>query len=116
MAYKFKKYNDFSFIEHLIKKKKISRNFLTMLNGLTLEELISLKLECTSKVLKDKFFCFGIWKNLDSIIYESVLRYALLITQSREDLLNLLELDEQGMMDLAGQFDLGDDFIEKGIS
>jgi hypothetical protein len=65
------KNSNFSFSRRMHSEGKISEEFEIMLNSLTLEELICLKLENASKVMKGKLFGFPISgvKKIRCILY-----------------------------------------------
>ena len=52
-----------------------NEKFEVMLNSLSIEEMISLKLSLMHKLINGKFY-FPLYQNLDRIIKESVLRFA----------------------------------------
>ena len=53
-----------------------------MLNNVTLEELIALKLELSSKTLGTPLFGLPIWKHLGELTEEAVLMFAISITET----------------------------------
>lgn len=73
------KYNNeltpLSLIKKLREQKKSNEEFEIMLNNLTLEELIGIKLELASKSLGDKFFGLPIYENLVHVVKAAVLYY-----------------------------------------
>jgi hypothetical protein len=54
---------------------KTNERFEVMLNALSVEEIISLKLNLMHRLTKGKFY-FPLYQNLDRIIKEAVLRFA----------------------------------------
>ena len=64
-----------------------------MFSGLSLEEVLALKLELSSRLFKGKFFGLPIWKSLPYIIREATLKYALSVTKSKKDASRLLGLN-----------------------
>ncbi len=75
----------YSISKKLQKDKKISDEFEVMINSLTLEEVIALKLELSTRSLRGKFYGFPIWKSLPEITRDAVLKYALSATRSKKE-------------------------------
>jgi len=95
--YKGKSYY-YSTINKLKKDKKIDDKFEVMLSSLTLEEIISVKLELSARYLNNRMYNFQIWKSIESICREAVVRFALSACRSKLDAatflgLNLTELN-----------------------
>ena len=83
---KFKSDNEnYSLKNQLLKENKINKDFLEKLNFLTLEDLITLKLDSASKSLKGKLFNFPILKYTTDICQESVIKYALSVSKNRRE-------------------------------
>jgi len=83
---------DYSIIRSLRQDKRITDEFEVMFSALTLEEIIALKLELSSRLFKGKFFGIPIWKSLPYIIREATLKYAFSATKSKKDAARLLGL------------------------
>jgi hypothetical protein len=83
---------DYSILKNLRQEKKITDEFEVMFSALTLEEVISLKLELSSRLFKGKFFGIPIWKSLPYIVREATLKYALSVTKSKKDAARTLGL------------------------
>jgi DNA-binding NtrC family response regulator len=69
----------------LQKDKRINDEFEVMINSLTLEEVIALKLELSTRSLRGKFYGFPIWKSLPELTRDAVLKYALSATRSKKE-------------------------------
>lgn len=68
--------NKYISISHKLKVEKgINKEFEILLNSLSIEEILSLKLELMCKLLNGKF-CFPLYHILDSVVKESVLNFA----------------------------------------
>ena len=74
-----------SLLKHLRECGKITPEFEVMLSGLTLEELIALKLETASKLVKGKLYGIPIWKSIDVIIKDAILKFAISVCHSKVD-------------------------------
>ena len=84
-----------SISKKLFSENKINKEFEARLNLLTLEELISLKLENSAKLVNGKLFGFPIWKTSNLIFKDSLIKFALSATKSQEEAANLLGLTLQ---------------------
>lgn len=84
--------HNFSTYNKLRKENKIDNSFENKFNNLSLEEIISLKLELASKAANGKVYGFKIWNNLDKLLKDSVIRTALSICQSKNEARHFLGL------------------------
>ena len=82
----------YSISRKLKKEKRISEEFEIMLNSLSLEELIALKLEASTKATGGKYFGFPIWHSMRDIVKDAVLKYALSACQTKAEAANFLGL------------------------
>lgn len=89
--YKGKSYY-YSTINRLRKQKKIDDKFEVMLSSLTLEEIISVKLELSARFLNRRMYNFQIWKSIESICRDAVVRFALSACRSKLDAATFLGL------------------------
>ena len=62
--------------QKLKKRKKITDAFEVMLNGLTMEELISLKIEMIARGINGKYYGYKLFTAMSWIAKEAVLVYA----------------------------------------
>jgi hypothetical protein len=65
----------YNLTEELIESKRIDENFINMLDGLSLEEILGLKLETAAKLVKGKMYGLKIYHTLPVIIRESLIKY-----------------------------------------
>jgi len=89
MSYKIRRKNKgknkhHSLINKLKKENKIDDKFQSTLSSLTLEEIIGLKLEQSSKILNGRQFGLPLWRTLDFIVKEAVVKWV--ISASRTDI------------------------------
>jgi len=75
-----KRFLNYSFSKYLRKLNKSSDEFEFMLNQLTLEELIALKLEISSRSVNGKLYGFNLWYNIPRIAREALLLFAVSAT------------------------------------
>ena len=91
-----------SIINKLTYEGIVSNDLLVLINNLTLEDLIALKLELSCAYLKNRLYGFDIWHNMSSIVRESVLKFAVSITYSKKDAARFLGLN---YMEFKYQYD-----------
>ena len=84
---------NFNIRKKLRNQKKTDFEFETKLNQLSLEEIISLKLNLIYDSVGDKVYGFHIFKNLDHLIKESIIKFTLSYCQSYESARRHLGLD-----------------------
>lgn len=63
-----------------------------MLNKLSLEEIIALKLEVASRILGGKFYGFQLWSALPKIAKEALMLYAISASNTDSDAAELLNM------------------------
>ena len=81
---------DFNLKKKLIKKKNIDIDFCHKLNRLTLEEIITLKLQLSSESLGGKLFGFPLTKFVNNIIKDSLINFALSSSKSFREAAKIL--------------------------
>ena len=79
-----------TFISELKRDGRISEEFLNVVSDLTLEELISVKLELSAKMFNGKLYNFPLWYNLPYIIRESLLNFVNRNCKTKVDMSNTL--------------------------
>ena len=79
-----------SISKKLKKENKINKEFELMLSSLTLEEVITLKLESAAELVKGKLFGFPIWVKSNFIIKDALVKFALSATTSHKEAANVL--------------------------
>lgn len=89
------KYEHYSLSKKLKKENKISDQFEIMLNSLTLEELIGLKLEMAYRSAGIALFGMPLWYNMINIAREAILMYAVSACRSDRDAARLLGINRE---------------------
>ena len=88
----------YSISNKLRKSGKSSEEFEIILNNLSLEEVIGLKLELSSKYgLNGKMYGTPIWSSLKNIIRDAVLKYAVSATRSKREAARFLGIQESNL-------------------
>ena len=73
---------NYSVISKLKTEKKISDSVLTDLNNLSLEEIIAVKLELTSRFLCGKLYGLPLWRVTRQTVTDALLKTALSISKT----------------------------------
>jgi hypothetical protein len=84
----------YSLKNKLQSKGKINDSFELILNNLTLEEVIGLKLELSSSYINNRLYNIPIWNNIYYICKEAVLKYALSSCRSIKDAASFIGVSE----------------------
>tara|TARA_B100000963_G_scaffold360938_1_gene393961 strand:- start:129 stop:446 length:318 start_codon:yes stop_codon:yes gene_type:complete len=87
------KNNKYKSILKEIDNKFKNKNFEFILSNLTLEELIHAKLELSSRSLNEKFYGYPIFKNIQHIAKESLVKFALNFCDTKERACSMLGLN-----------------------
>ena len=107
-----KKRNDGSNVNYSISNKlrkdgKSSEEFEIILNRLSLEEVVGLKLELSSKYgLNGKMYGTPIWSSLKNIIKDAVLKYAVSATRSKREAARFLGIQESSLHILIKKYNV----------
>tara|TARA_B100000927_G_C16184653_1_gene356820 strand:+ start:25 stop:396 length:372 start_codon:yes stop_codon:yes gene_type:complete len=104
------KNKNYSIVNKLRQDKKTSEEFEIMLGGLTMEEVIALKLELATRTLSNRLYGFPIWKSLPDIAKEAALKYAVSATRTTKEAMRLLGLKESAFHVLMKKYQVEDYF------
>jgi len=107
------KNNTYSISKKLQKDKRTTDEFEIMINSLTLEEVIALKLELSTRSLRGKFYGFPIWKSLPELTRDAVLKYALSATRSKKEAARFLGITISELNKNLKQFETESFFIKE---
>mgnify|MGYP003677593054 CR=1 FL=1 len=92
------KYSKYSLRNKLLRENKINSDFEVILNTLTLEEIIALKLELSNLYINNKLYNFPLYKSIKYIIKESLLIFALSSTRTTRDAAGVLGIRERDLL------------------
>lgn len=98
---------NYSVRDKLYADNLINEKIEVVINSLSLEELIALKLELTTKQCHGKYFGFNIWNSLKEIVNESIVLYALSKCQSLNDARDFLGLKEEAWSRMLKKYSPG---------
>tara|TARA_Y100000310_G_scaffold149396_2_gene148726 strand:- start:20793 stop:21110 length:318 start_codon:yes stop_codon:yes gene_type:complete len=96
----------------LRKERKITEEFEVMMNNLTLEELIAVKLELATKTVRGKLYGIPIWHSLNDIVKDAVLKYALSATRTQNEAARFLGLNASYLNNLIKKYGVSSFFEE----
>ena len=107
------KNKNYSISNKLKKERRSNDEFEIMLSSLTLEEVIALKLELSTKPVSNRMYGFPIWSALNNIVQDAVFKYAFSATRTQAEAMRFLGLKEQSFHILRKKFGIDDYFIDK---
>ena len=107
------KYNKYSISKVLREEKRSNEYFEILLNNLTLEELIALKLELGFRAIGFPLHGFPIWKSINYITKEALIKYALCSADSKEEAARLLGIEVIKLFRLIKKYNINKYFEEK---
>jgi hypothetical protein len=99
-----------STLKKLRKEGKITEQFEVQLANLSLEEVIAIKLELSSKTLGSPLFGLPLWQSLTNIVQDAVLKFAISTTQTSSEAARFLGIDQKNLSPLIKKFKIYDYF------
>jgi len=84
----------------------VNNQLLTLISGMSLEDLIALKLELSCNEVNERLFGFDIWRNLKPIVQEAVLKFAISTRKSKKDAARFLGLNYLDFRKLLSKYDV----------
>ena len=94
----------YSVIRKLRRDGKLSEEMEIFVSNLSLEDLIALKLEISSKPVNGKLFGIPIWKSIPFIVRDAVLKTAISVCKTKVDAANLIGMDVDTMDNLLKKY------------
>lgn len=104
-----------SIINKLRDNNLVSDDLLVLINILSLEDIIALKFELSSKLLKNRMYGFDIWRNSKYVVQEAMLKFSISATESKKDAARFLGLDYVTFSKLVKKFKVQEYFDNKGF-
>lgn len=104
-----------SIINKLRDNNLASDDLLVLVNIMSLEDIIALKFELSSKFFKNRMYGFDIWRNSKYIVQEAMLKFAISATESKKDAARFLGLDYLSFGKLVKKYDVQHFFDKKGF-
>ena len=106
------KNRNYSISSVLRKKNKITDEFEIMLNALSIEDIIALKLELAVKSAGGKLYGFPVWSSMTDITREAVLKFALSATKTKLEAGRFLGLSEMALNNMLYKYGIEKYFEE----
>ncbi len=99
-----------SIIKKLREEQRSSEEFEILVNRLTLEELIWLKLELSAKLFaKNKFYGFPFLHTLPKITKDALINFAVFATSSKREAARFLGVNEDYIISLCKEYNINKD-------
>jgi len=102
----------YSISNKLKKQLKTTSEFEIMLNNLSLEEVIGLKLELAAKAAGGKLYGIPLWQSMSDIAKDAVFKYALSACRTKKEAAAFLGIDMQTFHKLQRKFETEEYFID----
>tara|TARA_B100000287_G_scaffold347408_1_gene335274 strand:- start:641 stop:979 length:339 start_codon:yes stop_codon:yes gene_type:complete len=99
-----------SISQKLRSESKTTPEFEVMLSGLTLEEIIGLKLELATRAAAGKLFGLKVWQTIPNIAKDSVLRYVHAAAKTKDEAAAFLGIDKSNYRKLLKKFNVEEYF------
>ena len=79
-----------SFILSLRKDGRVNEEFLNVVADLTIEEIIAVKLEMSSKMMRGKLYNFPLWYSMPNICKDALMLFARTCCNTKSDMASVL--------------------------
>jgi hypothetical protein len=93
-----------SFSKELRKEGRSNEAFEIMLSSLTLEELLGLKFECSSRLTNGKLYGFNLWSNIVDITKEALYNATISITNTNKEASRILGINNKTFRELKKRY------------
>ena len=117
MTYINKKYRTTTSKSVIIKLRdagKVNDELLSLISGLSLEDLIAVKLELACNHVNNRLYGFSIWSQSNRITKEAILKFAISTTKSKMDAARFLGITYLDLKKILKKFQI-DDYFNKEI-
>jgi hypothetical protein len=102
--------SDLFFSDKLRKELKSNESFEIMLSVLTLEELIGLKLECSSRLSGGKLYGFNLWSNIVDITKEALYNAIISVSSTNREATRILGINEHTFKGLKKKYKIREEY------
>jgi len=107
------KNKNYSVINKFLKEEIINENFLVTLNNLSLEDIIALKLEVSSKSCGGDIFGIPIWNCLKDVCRDASLKFAISASRTRAEAATFLGISISTLKDYIEKYEIKNFFEER---
>jgi len=102
--------NDLSFSNKLRNQGKSNEAFEVMLSALTLEEIIGLKLECSSRLTAGKMYGFNLWSKIIDITKEALYNAVISVAKTNKEATRILGINEHTFKTLKKKYKIREEY------
>ena len=95
----------YSLSKKLRQEKKINDDFEAMLSNMSLEEIIGLKMELSTKPVNNRLYGLPIWNNLTDIVRDAIIKYTYSATRTQMEAMRFLGLTADKFQKLKKRYD-----------
>ena len=99
------KYSKYSIINKLKSENKITNNTLNNINNISLEDLIAIKLELSTRYLCGKLYGIPIWRLTRHAVTDALLKTALSIARTKKEAARFLGINLEHFKKLIKKYD-----------
>jgi len=103
-------FKEYSLIKKYKEKGLINDEFLSLLNHISLEDLVALKLESVIRLCNGKFFGFPLYHSLKSVVEKSVTNIAASVCPTKKQAALFLGVLDVKLRDIYKKHDINDNF------
>jgi len=107
------KYQNYSIIKKFKSENKITNSDLNTINNISLEDLIAIKLELTTRYLCGKFYGMPLWRIIRLTTTDALLKTALSISRTKKEGARFLGIDYSDFNKLIKKYNT-ESFFEDG--
>jgi|TARA_R110002020_G_scaffold236447_3_gene448780 hypothetical protein len=93
-----------SFILSLKKEGRVNEGFLNIVSDLTLEELIAVKLEQSSKMMRGKLYNFPLWYTMPNVCRDACMLFVRTCCSTKADMASVLGVPYDYFIDLYKKY------------
>jgi len=101
---------DLSFSHKLRNERKSNEAFEVMLSALTLEEIIGLKLECSSRLTGGKMYGFNLWSNIVDITKEALYNAVISAAKTNKEATRILGISDDTFKTLKKKYKIREEY------
>ena len=106
---------DYSVTRKLRTENKSNEQFEIMVSGLSLEELIALKLDLAARTTGGKMYGFPLWYSIPEMCRDAVLKYVLSASRTKMEAARFLGVNKEYFYRLLKKYDSESFFKEKEL-
>ena len=102
--------NDLSLSDKLRSQEKSNEAFEVMLSALTLEEIIGLKLECSSRLTDGKMYGFILWSKVVDITKEALYNAVISVAKTNKEATRILGISDDTFKTLKRKYKIREEY------